>query len=269
MKRFIFAKLQEWKARISQDDDNTGDVDAQILDNLTKEEAAYQHHFAQAYTNWQNLSQDKRKEQWRFECQRAFAEEYDRHQDTRERLDQLEQEIHHLRDQLNQHQNGHPSSSSGLNITSVPVSRFTMTSFTSQKARDLQHWDYDRLLDKWKNRIRQDRSVQHPLPSAAPLPANNGPTNGASSSYGHNGALDDPEQRYQDDGDYENEDEDLVDAPGEEEDEDMVPTVQPHERMASDVLDPNLRDGGGNMDDGGRMLMGLKGFPQGTNGNGA
>ena len=55
------------------------------------------------------------------------------------------------------------------------------------------------------------------------------------------------------------EDEDLADAPGEDEEETM---------LDGGVLDPNLRPGNGNVDDGSRMLMELKGF-QGSNGDGA
>lgn len=271
LKRFVFAKVQEWKAKISQDDNYNGtseDVEQQRTGNLAKEETAHQRHLAQAYHNWQILNEDKKQEQWRLECQKAYAEEYDRHQDTRERLDQLEQEIYHLRDRLNQQQNGQSALPTNLEVSSMPLSRSTMNSITAQEALNLEDWDYDRLLHKWKQRIRQDRSIQHPLPTAATLSPQNRPANGASSSHAplaFDGTLDDQQQSYhEDDGDHEIEDEDLADAPGEDEDEDMVSAVQ----QQRNVLDPNLRGGGGNMDDGGRMLMELKGF-QGVNGNGA
>ncbi|KAL8909506.1 MAG: hypothetical protein Q9207_000186 [Kuettlingeria erythrocarpa] len=265
MKRFVFAKLQEWKAKISQEDSHDGaggGPDPQLMENLAKEELAYQKHLTHTYQTWQDLSQDKKQDQWRLQCQKAYADEYGRHQDTRDRLDILEQEIHHLRDQLDLQTRGHSASSSFLDASSMPLSRLTMDSLTAQQARDLQHWDYDRLLDKWKQRIRQDRSVQHPLPTAAaPSPRNNNrPTNGHAPPA-FEGTLDEQQQACQDDGDQEIEDEDLADAPGDEdEDEDMLSAVQEQNgRMARrDVLDPNLRDSGG-------KGTGLRG----ANGNGA
>lgn len=265
MKRFVFAKLQEWKAKISQDssyDGRGGGTDPQLMENLAKEEVAYQKHLTQTYQTWQKLSQDKKQDQWRLQCQKAYADEYDRHQDTRDRLDTLEQEIHHLRDQLNLQTKGHLASLSVFDVPSMPLSRLTMDSLTAQQARDLQHWDYDHLLDKWKQRIRQDRSVQHPLPAAAALsPSNNNrPTNGhAPPAFG--GTPDEQQPPYQNDGDNEIEDGDLADAPGEEdEDEDMLSAVQEQNgRMPrGDVLDPNLRDSGGGSTE-----------SQGANGNGA
>ncbi|KAI4265110.1 MAG: hypothetical protein L6R35_007200 [Caloplaca aegaea] len=270
MKRYLFAKLQEWKARLSQDDgssDPSEDVDQHVADKLVKEEATYQQHFAQAYHNWQKLSQDKKQDQWRLECQKAYAEEYDRHQATRERLDHLEQEIHHLRDRLDQHKDGQPSSGFSIEVPSTPLNRSTMDASTAQQARGLQHWDYDRLLDKWKSRVRQERSVQHPLPAAVPY--HSALTNGGASSGYEHPALGGEQQPYRHDGGNENEDEDLADAPGEDEDEDVMSTTPQRGTVARDVLDPNLRHDGGNADDGGRMLMELKHFPQTTNGNGA
>lgn len=264
MKRFLFAKLQEWKARLSEEGTQnraTGDDDQQLSDNIVREEAAYQQHFAQAYHNWQKLTQDHKQEQWRLECQRAYAEEYDRHQDTRDRLDQLEQEIHHLRLQLSQQKNGQLSPSSALEVSPITLSRSTMKSFVDQQARDLQHWDYDRLLAKWKQRVRQERSVQQPLPATTSWASSSKPANGASSGFEHGPSDEDQQQPYQYDGVNENEDEDLADAPGEDEDEDLMSTT-------GNVLDPTLRHDSGNVDDGGRMLMELKGF-QGANGNGA
>ncbi|KAI4172797.1 MAG: hypothetical protein LQ343_003389 [Gyalolechia ehrenbergii] len=266
MKRYVFAKLQEWKARVTQDEQqsgSSGDIDQHLMDNLAKDEIIHQQHFEQAYSNWQTLAQERKEAEWRLECQKAYAEEYDRHRDTRERLDQLEQEIHHLQKQLNQEKNGHISSSI-LEVTPMPLSRTTINSFSPQQARDLQLWDYDRLLDKWKQRIQQQRSVQHPLPTVGPWSSNNTPMDGASSAYEHrplNGS-----HAYHDGGD-EMGDEDLADAPGEDEDEDLTSTAAQNGMMTRDVLDPTLRPGSGKVDDGGRMLMGLKGF-HGVNGNG-
>lgn len=269
MKRYVFAKLQEWKARITQDGQDNGaigDIDQQLADNLANEEAVHQQHFNQAYNNWQRSTQEKKVEEWRLECQKAYAEEYDRHQDTRERLEQLEQEIHHLRERLNQGKNGQ-SSSSGFEVSAVPLSRTTINSFSAQQARELQHWDYDRLLDKWKERIQQQRSTQHPLPTVGPWSPDNRPTNGNSSAYEHH-PLDDQQHSYHN-GEYnEIEDEDLADAPGEDEDEDLTSAAAHNGMMTRDVLDPTLRPGSGTVDNGGRILMELKGF-QGANGNGS
>ncbi|KAL8943828.1 MAG: hypothetical protein Q9216_000821 [Gyalolechia sp. 2 TL-2023] len=267
MKRYVFAKLQEWKARVTQDEQqsgSSGDIGQNLMNDLAKEEIVHQQHFEQAYNNWQTLAQEKKEAEWRLECQKAYAEEYDRHQDTRERLDQLEQEIHHLQERLNQENNGQISSSSNFEVSSIPLSRTTINSFSPQQARDLQLWDYDRLLDKWKQRIRQQRSVQHPLPTLGPWSSNSTPMDVASSAYEHRPL--DGSHPHHDEGD-ELEDEDLADAPGEDEDEDPTSAAVPNGMLTRDVLDPTLRPGSENADVGGRMLMGLKGF-HGVNGNG-
>ena len=268
MKRHIFAKLQEWKARVTQGDDQSGplgDTDQQLTENLAKEEMIYQQHFEQAYNDWQTLAPERKEKEWRLECQKAFAEEYDRHQDTQDRLDQLEQEIHHLRKRLNAEKDGH-SSSSSIEASWIPLRRTTMKSFSAQQARDLQYWDYDRLLDKWKQRVRQQRSVQHPLPTVDSWSPRNRPMNGASSAFEQRQPND--SHLYHNEGETEMEDEDLADAPGEDEDDDLTTTVAAHKGMMTrDVLDPTLRPGSDSVGDGGRILMGLKGF-QGINGDG-
>lgn len=265
LKRYVFAKLQEWKARLAQGDDpsdrNRG-VDQQLSETLAKEETTYQQHFAQAYDTWQKLSPEERQGEWHLECQKAYAEEYDRHQDTRERLDQLEQEIHHLRDRLDQQNPG--QGSSDHEFASAALSRTTIAAVRPQEVRDLQHWDYDRLLEKWKHRIQRQRSTQHPLPTV-PSWSPSRPHNGTSSAYGQRSLED--QHSLQDDGDNDMEDEDLADAPGEDEDEDVTSTASRNGTMNRDVLDPNLRHANGNLDDGGRMLMELKGF-QAANGDG-
>lgn len=265
MKRFLFAKLQEWKARLAQGDqysDQNGAADQQLGDNFSKEEATYQHHFLEAFNSWQKLSPETRHEQWRLECQKAYAEEYDRHQGTRDRLDQLEQEIHRLRDQLDQQKAGHIPAD--FEISSIPVSRTTMAAVKSEGLHELQHWDYDHLLEKWKHRIHEQRSTQHPLPTVPSLSPGR-PLNGTPSAYDHR-ALED-QHSYQDDDDKEMEDEDLVDAPGEDEDEDVTGTTSRNGMVDREVLDPDLRHSNGSLDDGGRMLMELKGFQE-ANGEG-
>ncbi|KAL8962482.1 MAG: hypothetical protein Q9183_005150 [Haloplaca sp. 2 TL-2023] len=243
VKRFTFAKLQEWKARITQDERHVDEPDAQLCENLAKEEAAYQRHVADVYKDWQNRGEEAKQNEWRLECQKAYAAEYDRHQDTRDRLDQLEQEIHHLRDQLNQPKNG-SSASHVFPVASLPLSRATLGKTPTRQA-----WDYDSIVDKWKHRLREQRSVQQSLPNVPSWSPYKGP-NGTPSTYG--------QHSYPGDGEHDMEDEELADAPGEDEEETM---------LDGSVLDPNLRAGNGNVDDGSRILMELKGF-QGSNGDG-
>ncbi|KAL9581841.1 MAG: hypothetical protein Q9203_005738 [Teloschistes exilis] len=220
VKRYTFAKLQEWKATIAQDNtysDHAVEPDQVLSDSIAKEEATYQLHCVHAYNNWQRLSQEQRQEEWHLECQKAYAAEYDRHQDTRDRLDQLEQEIHQLRDRLNNHPpdtQQRPSPRSFAD-TLLPLSRATAATISnSPQTHELHHWDYDRIVGKWKHQIQSQRAVQQSLPP--PLPhawsSPNRPLNGTPSVYHH-------QSSYPEEGDNEMEDEDLADAPGEEEEE--------------------------------------------------
>ncbi|KAL8700914.1 MAG: hypothetical protein Q9201_005183 [Fulgogasparrea decipioides] len=250
VKRYTFAKVQEWKARITLDDqhsDHIGEIDPQLNAKLAREEPTYHNHVLQMYSNWQGLPEEKKLDEWRLECQKAYAEEYDRHQETRDRLDQLEQEIHHLRDRVNQPKN--TQSSSGLGFSPLPLSRATIATLSSQQARDLHQWDYNELVNKWKLRIREQRSTQHMLPNLPPYTPKRA-LNGTPSTY--------DQHSYHEERDHEMGDEDLADAPGDDEEEDM---------MKQNVLDPKLRHGNGNLDDGERMLVELKNFQE-TNGDG-
>ena len=235
----------------------------------SEEEGKYYQHLSSAFDAWKALPEKQKQERWREECAKAFAREQEAHEETRRKLDFAEQEIQHLRSQLNQmhHPGFQPFPPSVL-----PITRETVANLT-----DSQNWNFGALLSKYRAQIQSNRSIQHPLPTpspwAAPTPnMNNGNenhTNGAPSysQYSHG-----DEQRPFDNGDDQarsGEDEDLVDAPGDE--DDMGNENTPMDRG---MLDPNLRDGDpildidGEGEVGGRMLMGLREYDNAGGGAG-
>ncbi|KAI4216974.1 MAG: hypothetical protein LQ351_000923 [Letrouitia transgressa] len=263
MKRWIFAKLQEWKVLVGQLDrvqqNGGGEGNPPWTFDLAKEESVYHDHFKSAYDEWRTLSAEKQQLDWRFECQKAFAQEQDRHRETADRLDKLEQELHSLRGQI-----AHPgagawaastpptSKPATSSMTALPPSTLHISRRTTDNLNSLhsnlgaQTWDYDSLIEKWKTRILRERSVQRSLPQA-PWPPNTPTTNGASpflqqQQHHHHQHHQEPPPPAEED-----EDEDLVDAPGE--DEEDIPSI-----IDREMLDPKLRDRGS--------------FNTNTNGNG-
>ena len=269
LKRYIFSKLQEWKANVSRESigNDSGEVSKELREDLAREEAAYHQHFGQAYNVWTSLSPESKQSEWRLECQKAFAQEQDRHQETRNRLDQLEQELNHARGQVNQQRtNRHLMEVSNNTSPTVPLSRGAASILNSLKD-NLEAWNYDSIVNKWTGYILQQRSTQRPLPTASPW----------SPDLGTNGASAKPDRRAGEQRPFsaglagDDADEDLVDAPGEDE-EDMHHEPQ-ESAIDRDVLDPHLRNGAFAHDENGatngdRMLTEVNGFNR-ANGDGA
>lgn len=220
-------------------------------DTLRREAQQYKQHLSSVYDQWKVLSDKKKQDTWLLECAKALTREQARHKETKRQLDLAEQEIQLLRSQLSQNQR--PPEFSAYIPSTLPISRET--------ANHLPHHDffnYESLLLKWKGRIQNTRSMQQPLltPSpwanATPPNLNNNHTNGSVYAPTHRS---DQRNHYNDGaGPPSDEDEDLADAPGDEDD------LNQHRRTDKDILDPSLRDGeaDGEGQSGGRMLMGLR-----------
>ena len=220
----------------------------------------YRKHLGTAYENWKMTPDKKKQDIWLSECAKAFAREQETHNDTKRRLDLADQKIQLLSAQLTQrHQileaQIYPSSS-------LPISREASNQIPMSDV-----FEYENLISKWKNRIQSTRSIQQPLPpspwaTSAPPNLNGNSTNGThytptQSHPHHSNGVDQPLD----------EDEDLADAPGDEDDLDQANGID------KSMLDPTLRqsDIDGERQAGGRMLLGLREYdgPGGGNGHGA
>lgn len=198
-------------------------------------EANCMKHIHASYNVWEEFSKEQKQEEWHKECVSALTQEQDRHRDTRDRMERLEREVHSLQAEINAQND--PEQSSASLLLSPQTARETLN-----HGPDSAMWDYDALITKWRTRIQQERSQQHPLPGpptpwSAPTPdVTQTPsfTNGNHpSKFEHRSSINDHGNHRTDDVD---EDEDLVDAPGEE--DDMAVDVAD---AGHGLLDPKLR----------------------------
>ncbi|KAF2263116.1 hypothetical protein CC78DRAFT_581870 [Lojkania enalia] len=123
-------------------------------------------HVADAYSHWTSLTDDQRQETWQLEILRAHARANDMRRETEISLENARREIEYLK--ANRWSSGAPDLS--------PIV-FNICSETSKelgkRGLDFRNWDYDRLIDKWKTIVRDNKNAtngmaaQKPLPSAA------------------------------------------------------------------------------------------------------
>ena len=247
----------------------------------SEEKAAYTKHLVTVYQTWKALSEKEKQENWRLECQRALTREKEKHKETEFKLDRAEQELQHLRAQLDQRSGSQrPIEFSRFPPATMPLSREALQELT--ESNDLSGWSYEAAILKWKARIQLERRAQQPLPNPSlsttwPSMLNTDSLTNGTSSY--------PEPHRNDqrvrqnnaqnaEHDQSDDDEDLADALGDDDEEMPVPNHMTADAVIDRrVLDPDLRDrpdtemkgadgiardADGEGYAGGRMLMGLR-----------
>lgn len=211
---------------------------------------------------WHELRDYEQREEYNTEGLRAFAREQREHGETHIKLVRVEEEAAHLRLQLERLNDlQQPREFLLFPPSQLPVSREAAAVFAEDSVDTAL--DYDKLIEKWKLRIQADRNTQKPLP----IPD----TSISTSGHRLNGLSSYDQQPLNGD----HLDDDLMDAPGDEDDEigqHRVPTAA----MDRGMIDPKLRDAGqdevmqgieGDGDGfvGGRLLAGLREY-EGVNG---
>ena len=233
----------------------------------------YKTHLATTYETWKAFPEKKKQDLWLNECAKAFTREQEQHKATKQRLDLAEQKIQLLRSQLAQaHQVAETQPYDNSSI--LPITRETASQLPKS-----DFFNYENLLSKWKSKIQTSRSAQQPLPPppSSPWATNTttaSPTQNMNNNNHHhhhtNGTTTYPSLSHHPSGNHQNgtthhsdEDEDLADAPGEEDD------LSQQNAMDKVILDPTLRhaemDGDGQL--GGRMLMEMSGYTGSGAGN--
>lgn len=218
-------------------------------ESLSIEEARHYDRLSDVQLEWSKLSDEERQKDWHRACAQAFAREKEKHDATSAALERAEQEIQHLRSQLAQiTQKQQRPEFTQYPTSTLPISRATVShlSFPPQ-------WSPDSFINKWKTRIQSARSTQHSLP---PLYLNHHTSASHPNGRPHAGGDQRPQDNEQDLA--EDEDDDLEDAPGEDDDgieldEAMKGRLDPHLRGNGDDR-TYLRDGDAGA---GRMLMEL------------
>ncbi|KAL8827411.1 MAG: hypothetical protein Q9191_003194 [Dirinaria sp. TL-2023a] len=248
LRRWLSTKIRDWRirrkalgmVRATEHEATNGHDDqapawSMVDPEADEHEAACTQYLNDVFQSWQNLSELQKHERWHSECVTALTHEQDRHRDTRDRMERLEREVQSLQAELNERNfNEAPST--------FPLSHQTALQ-TFDSATDLAAWDYDKLITKWRTRIQLDRAQQRPLP-APPTPKTASILQSAlSPSYTNNtGVYHQMQQQMRveqkkNEADDLDEDEDLVDAPGEEDDTEPTPLMH-----RDHPLDPNLKE---------------------------
>ena len=277
LREWLGARLKDWRRQrnlaFDQSHGHSNGTNGHLQDqfdteNLSEvEEKCYQH-ISHTFDAWKGLSEKQKQERWREVLAKAFAREQERHQETKRKLELAEQEIQHLRSQLDQiHQ---PPEFSAFTASTLPITRETAANLAGS-----QSWNSESLISRMKSRLQATRSTQHPLPTASPwatAPPPNLNTNHMNGNTAFAQFRRDSQQPYRNEEAHapSEEDEDLADAPGDE--EELGHDHTQHHGLDKGMLDPNLRDENGVREvdgeghAGGRMLMGLREYASETMG---
>ena len=263
LREWLGSKLKDWQRQgkshhfpnqIFQPNGTNGH--SQNSESIGELEEKYYQHLTSVYETWKALPEKQRQESWRTECAKALAREQEKNKETKRFLELADQEIQHLRfQQAQRNPYNHSIEYTRFGVSSLPISRET-----TKHLPDLPN--YEALLSRWRTRIAHQRSVQNPLPPPSPWAAATPPnpnTNHINGTHPYPPPFqrDDHQQPHNEQDQASDEDEDLADAPG----DDDISEQQQQLGMDKGMLDPNLRDGGGagDMDgEGGRVLMGLR-----------
>jgi hypothetical protein len=139
-------------------------------------------HASDAFNHWNSLSPEQRHQTWQEEILRAFARAEDARKDAQNMVDSLRQQVDHLTIQLEkgatswndfgpkdalQHQLAYSPYAA---LTSLRLSSDLMKELCKQGV-DFRDWDYERLVDKWRPVVRDERRSANGLSEQKPLSA--------------------------------------------------------------------------------------------------
>ena len=123
-------------------------------------------HIAEAYNHWSCQPESVRQEYWQIEILRSFSRSNDLRRDSEMNLENARREIEYLRSSMR--------ASGGPERSPITFSLGTETvKELGKHGMDLRNWDYDRLIEKWKSVVRDNKNgtagmaAQKPLPDSA------------------------------------------------------------------------------------------------------
>jgi hypothetical protein len=126
-------------------------------------------HIADAYNHWTTQTEQHRQEAWQLEILRSYTRANDLRRETEASLEKARREIEHLK--ANRWSSGsYDTSPICFNLGTQTVTEL------GKLGMDFRNWDYDRLIDKWKNIVRENKTSGSGLAAQKLLP------NGRSSS---------------------------------------------------------------------------------------
>ena len=120
-------------------------------------------HIADAYNHWQHQSDKSRQELWQIEVLRCYARANDSRRESEVQLENARREIEYLK--ANRWTSGAPD----LSPVSITLGADTAKELSKQ-GMDFRNWDFDRLVDKWRTVVRENRSSTSGMAAQKQLP---------------------------------------------------------------------------------------------------
>ncbi|KAE9992715.1 hypothetical protein EG327_008145 [Venturia inaequalis] len=129
-------------------------------------------HASDAYSYWSSLDPNQKQQTWQQEILRSFARAEDARKEGQNTIDSLRRQIDQLTLQL---EKGTASSWNGSEPTQNPAGQSPYAALTSIKCSDnlmkelcrqgvdFRDWDYERLVDKWKPVVQEERKAANGL----------------------------------------------------------------------------------------------------------
>lgn len=112
-------------------------------------------HLQDAWMHWKSLPDRQKQEAWQLEILRSYTRADEARKETEARLEATKRELERLNASRYINMGGaqpqHPMTPSPLTLH-MPTNT---TRDLSKSGFDAKSWDYDRLLDKWKNVVRE------------------------------------------------------------------------------------------------------------------
>ncbi|KAF2623577.1 hypothetical protein BU25DRAFT_176864 [Macroventuria anomochaeta] len=120
-------------------------------------------HIADAFNHWTHQSDQTRQEYWQIEILRCYARANDSRRETEVQLENARREIEYLK--ANRWTSGAPD----LSPVSITLGADTAKELGKQ-GMDFRNWDFDRLTDKWRAVVRENRSASSGMAAQKQLP---------------------------------------------------------------------------------------------------
>ncbi|KAF2398890.1 hypothetical protein EJ06DRAFT_94072 [Trichodelitschia bisporula] len=135
-------------------------------------------HIDDSFRHWQNLPESRQQEVWVLEILRLYAGAKDAHKQAQDTITALRSEIAQLQKRLEESHgawngaaDGHVLAPSAYSqISPLRLSNELVTELVKQDL-DIQYSSIDRLMDKWRTVVRDERNASNGLGRQRPLPA--------------------------------------------------------------------------------------------------
>ncbi|KAJ5550141.1 hypothetical protein N7461_004839 [Penicillium sp. DV-2018c] len=142
---------------------NTGMDPNTVYRNAQQHEDSSLRHLELAFTHWNSLPHETRRDAWQLEITRAFAREAEKRKSTEEQLARVQQEANQLRAQVERLGSCQwPREFALFPPDTLPLPREVARELDAKESRispDSSRWDYDNVVAKWKRVIMHDKGM--------------------------------------------------------------------------------------------------------------